>query len=103
MKSKQKRVALKDVLKKELKDSEFSFYFEHEKAISAIARLVRDARQKATLTQTELAKRAKTSQAVIARLESGMDQRIPSLDLLERIAHALKAKLMLRFDYRAAA
>ena len=103
MKTKSKRIALKDVLKKELKDSEFSFYFERERAISEIARLVRDARIKAGLTQAELAHRAKTSQTVIARLESGLDQRIPSLDLLERIASALKAKLMLRFEYKKVA
>jgi len=103
MKAKSKRIALKDVLKKELKDSEFSFYFERERAISEIARLVRDARLKAGLTQAELAHRAKTSQTVIARLESGLDQRIPSLDLLERIASALKAKLMLRFEYKKVA
>jgi hypothetical protein len=29
-----------------------------------------------------------------------MDQRTPSLDLLERIASALKAKLLVRFDYK---
>lgn len=100
---KTKRIALKDVLKKEMKDPEFKFYFEREKAISECARLVRDARFKAGLTQMELAHRAKTSQAVIARLESGADQRIPSLDLLERIAGALKARLMLSFEYRRAA
>lgn len=98
-----KRILLKDVLKKELKDVEFCFYFEKEKAISEIARLVRDARLKAGLTQVDLAKKAKTSQTVIARLESGTDQRIPTLDLLERIAHALKAKLMLSFEYNKAA
>lgn len=103
MKSKTKRIALKDVLKSELKDSEFSFYFEREKAISNIARMVRNARQKANLTQTQLAVKAKTNQSVIARLESGSDERIPSLELLERIACALKAKLIVGFQYRKAA
>lgn len=103
MKSKQKRIPLKDVLEKELKDPEFRFYFEREKAISDIARLVRNARQRAGFTQIELANAAQTSQAVIARLESGMDQRIPSLDLLERIAKSLKAKLLVSFEYLKAA
>ncbi|MDO8461892.1 MAG: helix-turn-helix transcriptional regulator [Deltaproteobacteria bacterium] len=103
MKTRSKRIALKEVLRKELKDSEFHFYFEREKAISEIARLVREARQKASLTQAALAKRAKTSQTVIARLETGMDERIPSLELLERIAQALKARLMVSFKYKAAA
>ena len=100
MKTKSKRVALKEVLKRELKDPEFSFYFQREKAISEIARLVRDARLKAGLTQAQLAQKAQSSQVVIARLESGADQRTPSLDLLERIAGALKAKLLVRFDYK---
>ncbi len=103
MKKKSKRIALKDVLKRELKDQEFSFYFEREKAISHIARMVRNARQKANLTQTQLATKAKTNQAVIARLESGSDERIPSLELLERIAYALKAKLVVGFEYQKAA
>jgi ribosome-binding protein aMBF1 (putative translation factor) len=100
MKAKSKRVALKEVLRRELKDPEFSFYFQREKAISEIARLVRDARLKAGLTQAQLAQKAQSSQVVIARLESGADQRTPSLDLLERIAGALKAKLLVRFDYK---
>ncbi|MBI4212407.1 MAG: helix-turn-helix transcriptional regulator [Deltaproteobacteria bacterium] len=98
-----KRIKLQDVLSEELKDTEFSFYFEREKAISKIAFFVRNARLKAGLTQAELAQRAKTSQVVIARLESGTDLRIPSLDLLERIAQALKAKLMVYFEYKKAA
>jgi ribosome-binding protein aMBF1 (putative translation factor) len=103
MKAKRKRIPLNDVLKRELKDAEFGFYFEREKSISEIARLVRDARLKAGLAQAQLAKRSQTSQAVIARLESGTDQRIPSLDLLERIASALKAKLLVRFEYKEVA
>jgi len=103
MKTKRKRILLKDILKRELKDPEFSFYFHRERAISEIARLVRDARFKAGLTQEQLAKKAQTSQVVIARLESGSDQRVPSLDLLERIANALKAKLLVRFEYKRVA
>jgi ribosome-binding protein aMBF1 (putative translation factor) len=103
MKAKNKRIALKDVLKRELKDPEFSLYFQREKAVSEIARLVRDARLKAGLTQAQLAKKAQSSQVVIARLESGSDGRIPSLDLLERIANALKAKLLVRFEYKKVA
>lgn len=103
MKNKTKRITLQEVLKEELKDPEFRFYFEHEKAISEIARLVRDARQRAKLTQAALAKKAKTTQTVIARLESGTDRRIPSLDLLERIARAFKARLQVSFAYRKTA
>jgi ribosome-binding protein aMBF1 (putative translation factor) len=103
MKAKRKRIALKDVLKRELKDPEFSFYYRREKAISEIAQLVRDARLRAGLTQAQLAEKAQSSQVVIARLESGSDDRVPSLDLLERIAGALKAKLLVRFEYKKVA
>jgi len=103
MKAKSKRIALKDVLKRELRDPEFSFYYQREKAISEIARLVRDARLKAGLTQAQLAEKAQSSQVVIARLESGTDDRVPSLDLLERIASALKARLLVRFEYKKVA
>jgi ribosome-binding protein aMBF1 (putative translation factor) len=103
MKAKRKKVTLKEALSRELRDPEFSFYFQREQAISEIARLVRDARLKAGLTQAQLAKKAQSSQVVIARLESGTDQRTPSLDLLERIASALKAKLLVRFEYKQVA
>lgn len=100
---KNKQISLKKVLAEELKDSEFSFYFEQAKTIGKIAKWIRNARIKAGLTQSELAKRAKTSQTVIARLESGSDFRMPSLNLLDRIARAFKAKLTLRFESRRAA
>lgn len=100
MKTARKRVSLKQVLKRELKDPEFSFYYQREKAISEIAELVRDARLQAGLTQAQLAEKARSSQVVIARLESGNDDRVPSLDLLERIARALKARLLVRFEYK---
>jgi len=103
MKTKSKRIALKDVLKRELRDPDFSFYYQREKAISEIAQLVRDARLKADLTQAQLAEKAQSSQVVIARLESGTDDRVPSLDLLERIASALKARLLVRFEYKKVA
>ena len=100
MKARRKRISLKNVLKRELKDPEFSFYYQREKAISEIAQLVRDARIRAGLTQAQLAEKAQSSQVVIARLESGNDERVPSLHLLDRIARAFKAKLLIRFEYK---
>ena len=102
MKPKKLRIALSTVIQEELRDPEFSFYYHREKAIEQIARMVRAARERAGITQQALAARAHTTQAVIARLESGTDRRTPSLGLLERIARGLKAKLLLRFESRAA-
>ena len=78
----------------------FSYYYQREKTISEIAQLVRDGRTRAGLTQAQLAEKAQSSQVVIARLESASDDRVPSLDLLDRIASALKAKLLARFEYK---
>ena len=44
------------------------------------------------LTQAEVAKRAKVSQAYVAQLETGAE-RNPKLDTLRRLAKALKCKV----------
>lgn len=95
-----KSIPLSKVLEEKLKNPEFRFYFEQARAIREIARLIREARKRAGLTQAALAKKADTTQTVIARLESANDSRIPSLDLLQRIASALKARLLISFEYR---
>lgn len=103
MKRKSARLSLDKVLKEELKNSTFRFYFNQEQAVTNIARMIRQARTRAGLTQSELAERAQTTQSVIARIESGSDSRVPSLDLLQRIASALRARLLISFEYGAAA
>jgi transcriptional regulator with XRE-family HTH domain len=55
-----------------------------------------DARQRAGLTQNELAKRIKTTQSVIARLESGRS--LPSGRTLQRYAKATGSRLAIRFE-----
>lgn len=56
-----------------------------------IARQMIDIRIKKDITQSELAQKAGTGQAVISRLE--MMNAKPSIALLKRIAHALGTKL----------
>ena len=91
-------ITLDEVIKQELKEHpELKEAYEEELLINAIARMVVKMRRKAHLTQVELAKRAATSQSVIARLESGRDSRMPSLGLLTRVATAAHAKLKLNF------
>ena len=82
-----------------LEDPEIRIYFEEERAKTEIAEAVRGARIHAGLTQVQLAKLAHTTQAVISRVESGTDSRIPSLTLLARIAAACKAKLLFGFSF----
>lgn len=103
MKRRSRGVPLKRVLDKEKQDPEFRFYYERARALRQVARLIRMARTKAGVTQAELAKKIGTSQSVVARLESASNTRIPSLNLLERIAAAFKARLSISFEYSKAA
>lgn len=95
-----KYIALDDVIAKELKaHPELEEKFQEELLINAIAKMVIEVRNKANLTQSELAKKANTTQPVIARLEGGKDSRVPSLSLLTRVAAAAHAKLRISLEY----
>ena len=102
MNSKKKYRSAKPFFQKLLKDPDIRVLFEEEKSKTEIAMAVRAARLHAGLTQAQLAKRIKTSQSVIARLESGMDKRIPSILLLARIAGACKAHFEVGFRFAEA-
>ncbi|WP_017326270.1 helix-turn-helix domain-containing protein [Synechococcus sp. PCC 7336] len=60
-----------------------------------IAKALIEARVSAGLTQAEVAKRMKTTQSVIARLEGGRSN--PSTGTLEKFAAATGKKLQIRF------
>ena len=62
----------------------------------SLADAVIKARAAANLTQAQLAKRMHTSQAVIARLESGRVK--PSTRTLERLAEATGLRLRISFE-----
>ena len=53
------------------------------------------------MTQAALAKACDTTQSVVARLEGGNNGRMPSLELLGRIAKALGLSLVVGFDQAA--
>ena len=61
-----------------------------------LARALIEARMGAGFTQAELAERMKTTQSVVARLESGRVH--PSTRTLEKIARATGTRLRIRFD-----
>jgi transcriptional regulator with XRE-family HTH domain len=65
----------------------------------AVAKMLIRARARAGLTQTEVAKRMKTSQSYVARLEAG--QLCPTTDALARYAKAVNAILKLSLAPRA--
>ena len=61
-----------------------------------LARVVIEARTRAGLTQEQLARRMKTTQSVIARLESGRTH--PSTKTLEKLARATGTRLKISFE-----
>lgn len=92
-----KAITLTSYVEKKIKHHDFKTLYDRELLINAIAKMVVDFRHASKLTQLQLAKKAGTTQAVIARLESGNDERIPSIDLLARIAGASHLTLRISF------
>jgi transcriptional regulator with XRE-family HTH domain len=91
-----KMVEFKDFLKEELKRptvrKEYDALEDEFKWITEIIEL----RQKAGLSQRALARKVKTSQPSIARLESGRYQNV-SMRFLRKVAHALGAEPQISF------
>lgn len=83
-------------LKTSLKDPAFKKAWEESELEYQIGRALISNRLKAKMSQQELARKAKTTQAVISRLES-MNAN-PSLDLLKRIASALNLHLKIQLQ-----
>jgi len=65
-----------------------------------LASAVMDVRNRAGLTQEELARRMGTTQPVVARLESGRSRQ--SMRTLERLADATGSRLLISFAPRTA-
>ncbi|HXP85149.1 MAG TPA: helix-turn-helix transcriptional regulator [Bryobacteraceae bacterium] len=64
-----------------------------------LASVLIEARNRAGLTQQELARKMGTTQPVVARLESGRVR--PSMRTLGRLAEAAGSRLLIRFEPRA--
>lgn len=78
--------------KKELlKNSEFKSEYERLKPKYDLITQLINARLKAGLSQTDLAKKVGTKQSAIARLESG--QANPTVSYLEKVAKAVNSNL----------
>lgn len=76
-------------LKSKLKDKEISIHYEEIKMHLKIAKTIEDIRLKSGLTQAQLAKKAKVSQPMIARLEKGDQDRVPTLSTINKVLTAL--------------
>jgi ribosome-binding protein aMBF1 (putative translation factor) len=90
-------------VKKLLKDPEIRFYYEKGKAKEQLAQAVHEARMKAHLSQAQLARKAGTTQSVIARLEGTADPSIPTLPMLQRIARACGGVFRCAIEFKKAA
>jgi len=90
-----KLYTLQDDLKKRLKDPEFRRLWKESEVEYQLARKLIERRLLRKISQRELARQAKTTQAVISRIE-GMSSN-PSLGLLKRLAQALNSRLEIRF------
>ena len=86
-------MTIEEFVEEQCRDPEFKKLFDRDMLILNIAQMVVDARKKLGLTQAELALKAQTTQPVIARLEGGRSRRMPSLDLLAKVANAMELKL----------
>ena len=90
------RIVVDDLHKGWMKDPKYRREYEAlEEEFSLVAALI-EARTRAGLTQEEVARRMKTTQAVIARLESGGSK--PSTRTLERFAEATGSRLRITFE-----
>ena len=79
-----------------MKDPEFRAEYDALEEEFALASALIRARGEADITQEEVAKAMGTTQAVVARLESG--RIMPSTRTLQRFAKATKSRLRISFE-----
>jgi ribosome-binding protein aMBF1 (putative translation factor) len=89
--TKQKLYTFEDDLKESLKNPEFKTAWEKSEPEYLLAKQLIEKRLFQKLSQRDLAKKVKTSQAAICRIESMSGN--PSFDFLKRIANALNCQL----------
>lgn len=89
-----------DLHEKWLKEPKYRRAYEALEEEFTLASALIDARNRAGLTQQELARRMGTTQPVVARLESGRVR--PSMRTLERLAEATGSRLLISFKPRDA-
>jgi ribosome-binding protein aMBF1 (putative translation factor) len=95
------RIPVGDLAREWLQDPEFRAEYDALEDEFALATALIEARARAALTQAQVAERMGTTQAVIARLESGRAK--PSTRTLERFARATGMRLRIHFEEPAPA
>ena len=86
--------------KKWMKEPKYRKAYEALEGEFVLASAVTDVRNRAGLTQAQLARKMGTTQPVVARLESGRTR--PSMRSLERLAKATGSRLRISFEPRDA-
>jgi predicted transcriptional regulator len=76
-------------LNSKLKDKQIAVDYEQVKMHLKIAKIIEKLRLKKGLTQSQLAKKANVSQPMIARLERGDQDRVPTLATINKVLAAL--------------
>ena len=87
---------VQDLHTKWMEDADYRAEYEELEPEFDLARALIEARTRAGLTQEQLAKRMKTTQSVIARLEAGRTR--PSTKTLERYAKATGSRLKITLE-----
>jgi ribosome-binding protein aMBF1 (putative translation factor) len=91
---------ISDLHKKWMKEPKYKKAYGALEEEFVLASAVMDVRNRAGLTQEELAQKMGTTQPVVARLESGRSR--PSMRTLERLADATGSRLLISFEPRKA-
>jgi len=86
--------------KKWMKEPKYRKAFDALEEEFVLVSAVIDVRNRAGLTQKQLARKMGTTQPVVARLESGRSK--PSMRTLERLAEATGSRLLISFAPRTA-
>jgi ribosome-binding protein aMBF1 (putative translation factor) len=91
---------ISEMHKKWMEEAEYRRAYDTLEEEFALAKAVIGARNRAGLTQTELARKMGTTQPAVARLEGGRTR--PSMRTLERLAKATGSRLLIHFEPRRA-
>jgi transcriptional regulator with XRE-family HTH domain len=89
-------IKIRDLHKKWMKDPEYRKEYDALEEEFALIAAVAKARARSGLSQAQLAKRMKTTQSAVARLESGRGR--PSTRTLTRFAKATGHRLKISFE-----
>jgi ribosome-binding protein aMBF1 (putative translation factor) len=87
---------IRDLHKKWMRDPAYRKEYQPLEGEFALAVAVAEARVRAGLSQAQLARRMRTTQSTVARLESGRSR--PSTRTLDRLARATGHRLKISFE-----